>query len=169
MAKFSYGVKSIKSGGIDDATGMPTDLTDVGDVLADTATLEQADSETVDHYSEFKNDPIETVETRTGKRTFIFSLMDTAAATLVDWCGGTVTEVDGEPDVWNAPEEAPEIYKSIQIETKDGTVITIYRAKIMGTFTATTQRSGRAVIEVTALVLSPKIEGVPPLTAKDPA
>jgi hypothetical protein len=161
MANFSFGVKSIKAGGIDAITGLPTGLADVGDVYEGTATLDQEDAQITEHYSEFKNDPVASVE-KTGKRMFSFSLMDTSADTLVAWLGGT-------PDVWNAPEQPPVIEKSLAIETEDGTIYTIHRAKITGKLSGDVSKTGKVTLDIVARVLQPKVADVPSLTVTDPA
>jgi len=166
MGKVSYGVASIKAGGIDAVTGLPTALTSVGDVYKDTATMNETDGTETNHFAEMKTDPVITI-TEPGEETVEFSLMDTSADNLLAWIGGTVTTV-GVDDTWNKPRDIENIEKSLEITTEDGTVITVNRAKIMAKREHEPTRKGVMLIVVKARILTPLIDGVPPVTVADP-
>lgn len=166
MANFPFGLSSIKTGGIDAVTGLPTSLVSVGNVLRNSAELTQDDAQMTEHFAELKSDPIAVV-TRNGKRLFRFTLMDVAADTVVIYAGGSVTA--GPPDVWNAPTAAPNIEKSFEITTLDGTVITINRGKVTAKVTGQASEEGRFVVEVMVTPLTPLVADVPAFTIEDPA
>jgi hypothetical protein len=167
MARVAFGIKSMKVGGIDETTGLPTSLTDVGRIYRDTGSWTEEDGPETMHYAEREQDPVITIREQ-GVETLNFSLMDTPADVLVLWAGGTVTEVVDEPDVWNKPRAPVNIEKSIEIETDDGTVFTIHRAKIYAKRNLTPTRNGIFLLEISARPLTPLVANVPPVTIADP-
>lgn len=164
--KYSFGVKSLKVGGIDPVTGLPTGLESVGDVYKDTATWTEADGAVTNHYAEGKADPV-VVITEQGEETFAFSLMNFNAQTLQKFLGGTVTSVVDEPDVWNKPLQVVEIEKSVELETEDGSIFTIYRGKIMAKRNVTPTKTGLNLLEVMVRPLAPLVEDLPAVSIQD--
>lgn len=157
----------MKVGGIDAVTGLPTSLEDVGRIYRDTGTWTVADGEETNHYAERELDPVITIQ-NPGVETLNFSLMDTPADTLALWAGGTVTEVVDEPDVWNKPRGPVNIEKSIEIVTADGTKFTINRGKVTAKRNLTPTRNGIFLLEISIKVMTPLVDGVPPVTIADP-
>ena len=168
MAKVAFGLEKIEKGNIDPVTGLPTGLLDVGDIYRDTASMETADGETTDHFAELKQSPVITI-TEMGTQTLRFQLMDTSAAKLLEYMGGTVTEVAGEPDVWNAPRDIVAIEKAFVITTKDGTVFTIHRGKVVGKLIVNPTRKDVSLLDVMIRVLNPNVDALAPITVADPA
>jgi hypothetical protein len=168
MSKVAFGVTSVKMGDIDPATGLPTALTDVGDIYRDTATMTEADGEVTNHFAERKTDPVVTIE-EPGEETLQFSLMDISADNLVKYLGGTVTEVLDQPDVWNKPDGVVTIEKAFEITTDDGTIVTINRGRVRAKRNLTPTRNGIFLLEVTVRILAPKVDGVPAVTVTDNA
>ena len=167
MAKVAFGIKSMKAGGIDPVTGLPTGLEDVGDIYRDTGSWTETDGTETNHMAERKTDPVVSIK-EPGEETLVFSLMDTSAVNLEKWCGGTVTTVVDQPDVWNKPSGVTNIEKSLEIETEDGTVFTIHRGKVTTKRNLTPTRTGIFLLEVTVKPMAPLVEGVQPVTIKDP-
>ena len=167
MARIAFGITSMKVGGIDPTTGLPTDLTDVGRIYRDTGTWTEEDGDETNHYAEREQDPVITIKEQ-GLETLNFSLMDTPADTLVLWAGGTVTEVVDEPDVWNKPRGPVNIEKSIEIVTADGTKFTIHRGKVTAKRNLTPTRNGIFLLEIQVRPMTPLVAGVPPVTIADP-
>jgi len=165
--KFAFGIKSMKSGGIDPVTGLPTALEDVGDIYKDTGEWIENDGTTTPHRSEFKNTPVVTV-VEPGDEEFRFTLMDTSAKNLAKLCGGTVTEVIDQPDVWNKPKGVPNIEMSFVLQTEDGTEVTIHRGKVVGKRRLTPTRTGMFLIDVAVTPQEPLIADLPAVTSKDP-
>lgn len=167
MPVYSYGIKSIKSSEIAAATGLPVELTDVGEVYEESADFTQEDPTTTDHMSEFKDDPIITIQ-RKGMKQVVFSLMDTAAANLVEWLGGTVTEVVDEPDQWEEPSVTPQIFKAMEFEFEDGSIYGIRRGKVSAKLIPSPTRAGITLLEVTVRPLQPLVEDLKSTYKRDP-
>lgn len=166
MSKTAYGIQSVQKGGIDAVTGLPTGLADVGDLLQGTITMEETEGNITNFFSELKKNPVLSI-TEAGEKTFRFQLMDTRADTLVQYLGGTVVESPGNPDVWNEPEDHPDIEASFEIVTEDGQKFTIHRGKVMARLVGNFARTGITVIDVRVVPLEPLVDGVRALTIGD--
>ena len=164
--EYDFGVVSIKRGGIDSVTGLPTALTDVGEIYRDTADMIPGDVDITDHFSELSSQPVIRTK-RKGLTVLQFTLMDTSADVLAAYLGGTVTAVADEPDVWNEPDETPTIEASFEITTESGKVITIHRGDVTGKYIITPKRDSMNLLEVMVAIMKPLVENVPATTSKD--
>ncbi|MEQ8547635.1 MAG: hypothetical protein RIC03_06980 [Cyclobacteriaceae bacterium] len=164
---FASGIDSIKKGAINAGTGEGETFVDVGHIVEDTAQWEADDITFVKHYSEFSGYPIEMRPVRNGTNAIRYQLMDVAADTLIQYLGGTVTDVVDSADEWQAPIEPADIEASFQVTTEDGTVFQINRAKVMAKIVGEPTRNGKFVIDVMAEVLAPLVAAAKPIKVID--
>jgi hypothetical protein len=167
MLVYSYGLKSVKFGAIDPATGLGVSMSSVGEIYRDSAEFSQDDPEELEHFSELQDNPIISI-TRKGVKSIRMRLMDTAADNLVQWLGGTVTAVVDEPDIWNEPTGTPEIFKAFEFEMEDLSVVGINRGRVSAKLVPDPKRSGFTVIDVMIKVLQPMVANVPATYKIDP-
>lgn len=165
---YSYGIKSVKSSAIAPVTGLPVSLTDVGELYRDTPEFVQDDPAVTEHFSELKDDPIITRQ-RKGAKTLSFSLMDTSAANCAKWMGGTVTSVQGQPDVWNEPADAVEIEMAFELTMEDESVYGIRRGKVMAKLIPDPKKTGITLIQVMVRPQAPLVSGLSATYKKDPS
>lgn len=159
----AFGLKSIKLGVVE-TFASPAIL---GVTYKDTATLSQADDEVVEIMSEENADPEEILSTP-GRKSLNWSIIDVAPDTAVQVLGGTVTTVDLK-DTWNAPAAGTTIEKSVIIETQNGIIIKIARAKITAKINFEFRKLGVLRIDITAVPLTPATEGLSSISITEPA
>lgn len=167
-AVYSYGIKAVKASAIDPDTGLPVNLTDVGDIYRDTPEFTQDDPAVTEHAAELKDDPVITRQ-RKGAKNLAFSLMDTSAANCAKWMGGTVTSVAGEPDIWNEPADAEEIEMALELTMEDDSVYGIRRGKVMAKLIPDPKKTGITLIQVMVRPQAPLVDGLTATYKKDPA
>ena len=162
----SFGIASIEKGDIDAVTGLPSNLQDVGDVYRDSVSMETPDHTTTDHFPERGNHPLVRIN-RKALTVFKFTLMDTQAATLVQYLGGEVTEVAAGNDIWEEPLTTPKIENSFVLTTDDGKVFTIHRGDVVAKLVPNPTKTGVHLLEVMVTVMKPKVAGVSPFVSKN--
>ena len=167
MPIYSYGIKAIRTSDIVTATGLPVGLTNVGEVYEESAEFTQEDPETTDHRSEFKDDPIVTIQ-RKGLKQVVFMLMDTSAANCLKWLGGTVVEVTDEPDQWEEPDTTPQIFQALEFEFEDGSIYGIRRGKVSAKVIPAPTYTGMTMLEVSIRPLAPIVTGLKAVYKRDP-
>ncbi len=153
MAHYSSGITEIAIGAIAGDGGAGTTLASVGDIYEGTAEFVQDDNETTEHYSEIADDPF-LVVTKKGKMTVKFSIVDVTPATLVLFLGGTAAGT-APAETWASPATLPNIEQTVRITTREGFVILIARAKIVGKINWNLGRTEVAKIDVEATILTP--------------
>jgi hypothetical protein len=167
MAKYSYGIASLKVGDIDPVTGLMVSPLEIKEmVYRDTFNMTEEEGTTTDHYSEMDTTP-KVSFTEVGKETLTLQLMETQAEVLQKFLGGTVTTLDGS-SAWSKPSGATSIEKFIDIETEDGTRVRIPRAKVTGRKNMQFRRNGIWLIDVTITPLSPLLGTLAAIVINDP-
>jgi len=166
MSKVSYGLDKVEVAAIDGVTGLPDTWEDVGKIYRETITLETADGEKTEHFSELDQNPILVIQEQ-GAMTLNMSLMDTSPANLVKYLGGTVTGVDPN-EVWNKPNDIVDIEFAWRITFKDGTKTTFNRGKTTGKYGGDFNRKGIQLLQLMISPLQPKVDGVPVMTVGNP-
>lgn len=167
MAKYSYGIASFTIGDIDPITGLQINPLDVKEmVYRDSFNMTEEEGTTTDHYSEMDTTP-KVSFTEVGKETLTLQLMETQAAVLVKFLGGTVATLDGS-SAWSKPTGAGNIEKFLDITTVDGTRIRIPRAKVTGRKNMQFRRNGIWLIDVTITPLSPLLGTLAAMVINDP-
>lgn len=153
-----FGVTTIKKGGIDGTTGLPTSLATVGKILRNTADFTQADPTKTEHYSELNESP-EVVLKRQGKKSFKFTLMELVADTILLYMGGTVVTTVAD-DEWFAPATTPTLEASFELTLESGHVLTIYRGDISAKIVGKPTKEGLFNLEVTVDALVPNVGAI---------
>ena len=147
------GISKIEIGDIAVDGGVSTSFAVLGNTYKDTATLEQAEGEVIEHEVEEAEDPVVIVPTK-GRTTIQFSIIDFTPATLVKVLGGAVTGV-APAEKWEAPDVASIIEKSVKITPKSGVPITMPRVSLRARVTYPLTRAGIAQVVITGTVLQP--------------
>lgn len=160
--KRSIGVASIAMGAIAADGDMGTTLTALGVTYKDSADLQQEDAQVTDIESEENDDPEESISIK-GKTTLKWSIMDMTPETLVKVLGGTVTGT-APATKWNAPATVESIERSIKVTAKNGVIYEIPRAKINAKLNVKLSKTGVALVDITATVMTPTKAGVLPIT-----
>jgi len=149
----TLGLNKIELSDIAADGGLGTSFESIGKTYKDTAEFIGEDPGIFEHYSEESDDPEEMVMTK-GKVTVKWSIFDTDADTLVKVLGGTSTGT--EPDkIWNAPDTAGVIEKSVKITPKSGKVINIVRARIVAKINYKLSKEGIFLVDIIATILTP--------------
>lgn len=156
------GLSSIKIGAIAADGDMGTSLAVLGKTYKDTATFAQEAGQDITHEAEELDDPFLVIPTK-GKTTVKFGIYDVSPANLAAVLGGSVTGTSPN-EVWNSPDSAEVIEKSIEIADKAGKTIKIPRASIKASIDYKLAKSGIMVVNVEATVLAPTKSGVKSIT-----
>jgi hypothetical protein len=167
MELYSVGLKSLKKGGIDPATGLPTNLLSVGNVFKDSVGYTGGDVTKTEIFAEQFSAPVK-VFNKKGAAAFVFQVMSTEGDTLKNFLGGTVVEVGGRKE-WSEPDNNEVIEASYEMETWDGTILTIHRGDTVGKPNWKVAENGIWLTEITVTPLQPLIAGVAKVKVKNPA
>ena len=166
MAKYSYGISSFKYADINQTTGLAENPVEIFDELyRDSLSVTEEEGTSTPHYSEMNSTPkVEFQEV--GKETITIQVMDTSAAMLERFLGGTVSTLDGS-DAWSKPVGATNIEKFIDITTVDGKRIRYPRAKVTGRKNFQLSRNKIWVIDVTIVPLTPLLGSLAAVVIND--
>ena len=156
--KRTFGLKSIKIGEIAADGGMGTSLSVLGVTDEGSATFTKAEDTTKEFFCEESDDPIETV-TKKGITSLEWSIVDFSPVTLVKVLGGTVDTTVPATPVWEAPDSAAVIEKSIEFITKTDVKVQIVRAKISASMDWKLGKEAIGVVKIKATVMMPTKAG----------
>lgn len=145
----TLGVQSIEVGTIANDGDVASSFTSLGKIYKDTASLQQSEAESIEHYCEENDDPEEVVSLK-GATTIKWSIIDTTPATLAAVLGGSVSNND-----WEAPDAGVNIEKSIKILPLRGNQIVVPRAKIDAAINYELSKKGIFRVDITAKVMKP--------------
>ena len=155
--KRALGVSSIMIGDIAVDGGVSTTFAGLGTIYKDTASIEQETGEEFVHEAEELDDPIEIVPTK-GRTKISWGITDFTAATLVKVLGGTVSGT-APADIWQAPDTAQTIEKSVKVTSKNGTTFTYPRVSIKARVSYPLAKSGIAKVLIEGTVMQPTKSG----------
>ena len=155
--KRSLGIASIMIGDIAGGGGVATTFASIGNIYKDTATIEQETGEDIVHEAEELDDPIEVIPTK-GKTKISWGIVDFTAATLVKVLGGTVSGT-APADIWQAPDAAATIEKSVKVTSKNGVTFTYPRVSLKARVSYKLAKSGIAQVLIEGTVLQPTKSG----------
>jgi hypothetical protein len=159
MPTYSWGLKSVKDSAIDPVTGLPTALTDIGKIYRDSGEFTVEDATVTNHFAELDDEPVVSVS-RKGVKMVRLRLMDTSNENLAKWIGGEITEVEGEPPLWNEPDGTTQLERAFEFEMEDGTIKGIRRGKVEAKHIIDPKRTGFSVIELMITPLKPLVAGL---------
>ena len=157
MAKYVYGIKSIKFGTVEATAAMPASLTQWAQTVEGSLTLSEAEDTTKDFKVEESATPVKTVISETGALTITWRAYDLLPALIAVVKGGTATSTTK----LDAPVTKATIELALEIETTDGAKFLIYKAAIFARIDGAITRGDLAQMEVKATVLSPNDAGSP--------
>lgn len=166
-AKARIGLKSIEFGDVAADGGMGTVLAEFGATVSQTALLSNEAPTVTDFPIEEQSVPFYSVSVD-GKTTIAWSSYNVEPASLVLVKGGTVTS-DASGTTWNAPDETPNIEKSLKVTMKDGTIVTVPRCKVDAVFQWNFQKDKLAQVDLTFTILKPEKANTAILSIKTPA
>lgn len=152
------GIAKIEIGDIAVDGGPATSWSTVGNIYKDTARMEQADGETVEHEVEEIDDPVVMVPQK-GRTTIEWGVIDYTPANLVKVLGGAVTGT-APNEKWESPDAAIINEKSVKITPKSGKPITLPRVSLRARINYALSRSGIAQVMISGTVLQPTKAGV---------
>ena len=162
MAKAEIGLKQVLIGDVAVDGGMGTSLSTIGATVSDTASITSEQPQVTDLTIEEQDDPFYSISTP-GKRTIAWSSYDVTPTALVKVLGGTAS-VDGSGnDVWEAPDQAPEIVVSIKILTKSDGIVELPRVKLTGIPQFNLKKTAAFQVDLTGTILLPEKTGVAPI------
>lgn len=167
MAKYAYALSSFKFGDINQTTGaMENEVELIEAVYRDSLNTTEEEGTATEHYSEMDSTPKVSFQ-EVGKETITVQIMETQAAMLQRFLGGTVTTLDGS-DAWSKPSVSTDIEKFIDITTLDGTRIRYPRAKVTGRKNFQMARNKIWLIDVTIVPLTPLLGSLASVVINDP-
>ncbi|RYF26595.1 MAG: hypothetical protein EOO42_01135 [Flavobacteriales bacterium] len=168
MELYTFGLATLKMGGIDAATGLPTGLADVGSVYKDSVAYTGGDVTKTPIYSQQKpNTPVKEFKSK-ASGSFVFNLMSTEVAKLALFGVGEVVTLNSV-SVLGINDDPVDLEKSFEMTTTDGTVLTILRGSITAKENWTVSDQGIWLTEISVTPLVPKIAGLKSVTVKNPA
>ncbi|MEZ2446125.1 hypothetical protein AB6805_30630 [Chitinophaga sp. RCC_12] len=166
VAKARIGLSKIEFGDVAGDGGMGTVLAEFGATVSQTAVLANESPTVTDFPIEEQSAPFYSVSID-GKTTLAWSSYNVEPASLVLVKGGTVT-TDASGTTWNAPNETPNMEKSLKVTMKDGTVVQVPRGKIDAVFQWNFQKDKLAQVDLTYTILLPEKANTPMLSIKTP-
>ncbi|MFA5450596.1 MAG: hypothetical protein WC231_01170 [Dehalococcoidales bacterium] len=156
--KYLTGLSKIQIGDIAVDGDVSANFTDLGKVYKDTAKLEQAEGEEIEHEVEDVDDPVISITTK-GRTTVEWAIIDFDPDTLVKVLGGTSTGTAPNKK-WEAPDSASLLEKSVKITPKVGSPIILPRVSLRARIDYQLTRAGIAQVIITGKVLQPTKTGV---------
>lgn len=167
MPAYKIGLVDIKIGAIAGDGGMGTTLVAIGNTVADSPSFTTEDPTKQDFNIEEQDAPVYSITTSPGKKSFAWSCYDVDADTMVDLFGGTkVAAAGGAPEMWKAPNQLPEIEKSLQLNWKNGGGIDFPRVKITSKVAFSFKKTALSQIDIVADVLQPTKANEPDMTIR---
>ncbi len=151
------GISKIEISDIAVDGGVGTSFAGVGQVYKDTAKLEQAEGEDVEHIVEEVDDPV-VIVTSKGRTTLEFAVIDYTPANLVKVLGGAVTGT-APNEKWESPDSSSILEKSVKITPKAGKPITFPRVSLRARIMYTLGKAGIAQVMIKGTVLQPTKTG----------
>lgn len=167
MSVYNTGLKSLKVGDFNPATGAITNLVEV-QVYKDTLKITETEPTQTKHYQAGKTAP-KKIHYEAGEETVKFSVMDTSAASLLACLGGTVTTVNAV-DTWNKAKGVQrERIKALVAETSDGALIKIPRGSWIGVKNFDMADAAIGLIDITVTPTDTGLEEISDFTVTDPS
>lgn len=156
---FTLGLSSIKGGAVPADGSMQTDanLSDYGYTNQNSATLTMETPEKTVFYAEEVDDPV-LVSQKAGKVTVAWDIMNPSPETLEAFMGGTASksvQTLTDKDMWEAPSTVPNIEMALKVTPKQGFVVSIPRANVVGTLSGNFTSGEMVLLHVEATALTP--------------
>ena len=115
--KWTFGIKSLKSGIPGALAAMGTTLTENGETLKGSATLETSE-ETINWVETEEKGKRKPLNQNDGETLLTFEIANPSLEIMAMYCGGTVSV--GPPKSYSPPKTKDAINRSFMIETKEG-------------------------------------------------
>ena len=165
---YVHGITSFEMGDINATTKLGENYADVGKIHRDRVQVNQEDAEITKHFAERGKFPV-AVSVQDGGENIEASMMDVSADNLVQYLGGTASNVADAKDFWSAPDDHVVVEKAVKITTKDGTIFEWPRTRVIGTRKLTPTSKGTFSLDVMFVVLDPELDSVASCTITDAA
>lgn len=167
MGIYNVGLKSLKIGDFDPATGAISNLVAV-EVYKNTLKITEEKPTKTKHFQAGVNSPRK-IAIQGGSEMAAFSIMNTAAASLAVALGGTVTTVNTRQR-WAKPKGTPkERIKALVAESLDGAIYTIPRGSWTGVKNFDTDEGALYLMEIEVEVTDTGLDLIADVTWDDPA
>lgn len=167
MGTYNVGLKKLQVGDFNPATGAITNLVEI-EVYKDTMKITEEKPTKTKHFQAGKSSPRK-IAIQGGSEMAAFSVMNTAAASLAQCLGGTVTTVD-DRDKWIKPKGmAQEQIKALVAETLDGSIYTITRGSWSGVKNFDLSETGIALMEIEVEATDTGLPLIADVSWEDPA
>lgn len=156
---FTLGLSSIKGGAVPADGSMQTDenLSDYGYTNQNSATLTMETPEKTEFFAEEVDDPV-LVSQKAGAVTVEWDIMNPSPETLAAFMGGTAGKTSQsatDNDKWEAPSTVPNIEMALKITPKQGFIVSIPRANVVGTLSGNFTTGEMVLLHVVATALTP--------------
>jgi hypothetical protein len=160
MAKYSFGLKTVKFGTPTGTATMPTTLEQFAMTVKGSLKLSESDPSLKEFTVEEQSSPVEQVISEDSKLTVEWQCYDISPAIISKVKGGTVTAGTND-DTWAAPSSSSIIKLALQIETPGGIKINIPRASVVARFDGTIGKEELLTMSVKVTALDPGDGGSP--------
>ncbi len=156
---FTLGLSSIDAGTVPADGSMQTDanLTNYGYTNQNSAKLTMETPDKTEFHAEEVDDPV-LISQKAGAVTVEWDIMNPSPETLVAFCGGTASKSSQsltDNDTWEAPDDVPNIEKSIKVTPKQGFIVKMPRANVIGTVSGNFTTGELLLLHVVATALKP--------------
>ena len=156
---FTLGLSSIEAGAVPSDGSMQTDanLTNYGYTNQNSATLTMETPDKTEFHAEEVDDPV-LISQKAGAVTVEWDIMNPSPETLAAFMGGTAGKTVNtltDNDKWEAPSTVPEILMALKITPRQGFIVSIPRANIVGTLSGNFTTGELVLLHVTATALVP--------------
>lgn len=158
MAKYVFGLKSVKFGTPTGDATMPAVLDAFAQTVRGSMTLSETEATVQDFNVEEQDAPVEQAITESSKLEVTWRAYDLSPAMLEIVKGGDGTTL---ATTWEAPNKSTLLKLALEIETDNGSKIQIPRANVMARIDGTVGREDMLQVEVTATALDPGDGGAP--------
>jgi hypothetical protein len=157
-AKHAFGLAKIEFAPIAGDGDVGTVWQEVGETALGTCQLTSTDPQTTDFNIEESDSPIESTISTPAEINVALSTYNISPSQLEDLYGGTVTA--GPPDVWEAPDQLPELEYSWKLTDKKGGIWVIPRGKVSSKLNVSFAKDKLGQLDINVKILQPTKTGV---------
>ncbi|PZX18108.1 hypothetical protein LX69_01145 [Breznakibacter xylanolyticus] len=160
MAKYSFGLKTVKFGTPTGTVAMPAVLEQFAMTVKGSLKLSESEASLKEFYVEEQSAPVEQVIAEDSQLTAEWQCYDIAPAIITKVKGGTVTAGETS-DTWAAPGSSSIIKLAVELETASGVKVLIPKASVVARFDGAMGKEELLMMSIKLTALDPGDGGSP--------
>lgn len=164
MAKYVYGIKSVKYGAVTSTGTSPSmpatgDLTSWAQTVKGSLTISEDEATETEFFVEETTTRVHSIVTDAGQLKVTWRAYDVTPALVAVMKGGRATGDGGTYLIYDGPSTVDAVEMSLEITTTDNSIFNIYRASCLGRFDSVVGRENLMEMEVVATAMAPETTG----------